>query len=177
MSNVLPIEAREKIMRSTLARLVMTGTLVCSLSAIVAILALTPAFLMFAIPLMQTDGVLSAAGAEQAALHKENRATVTRVRALLAALSSFAEKKPPPHALIEKMYARKPAGVDIDTIKFLAGPPGQIIITGSSGAREPVNDFRTALKEEEVFAEVSVPVAALVGALDGQFTMTLKGAF
>ncbi len=62
-------------------------------------------------------------------------------------------------------------------MKYQSGEQGQIVIAGTASAREPVNDFRSALMATGLFDGVSVPVAALVGALEGNFSMTLTGKF
>lgn len=175
MSNVLPLAARSKILHDTQARVITVGALVASACAIVAILALTPAFLTSAIPLL--SDTVPATSDETTALYEENKKEASRVRAALSVLAPFTEERPHVQKIIARVYELQPRGVDIERMQYQSGKPGQITLTGVSDAREPVNDFRAALVAEGVFSSVSVPVAALVGALDGRFTMTLSGDF
>ncbi len=175
MSNVLPLLARNTILRDTQARVVTVGAHVASASAVVAILALVPAFLTSAIPLL-SDAV-PVTSDETSALYEENRKEASRIRAALSVLAPFTEERPQVQKIIARVYELRPGGVDIERMQYQSGKPGQITLTGVSDAREPVNDFRAALVAEGFFSSVSVPVAALVGALDGRFTMTLSGDF
>ncbi len=175
MSNVLPTTAKKKILHDTQMRVVAVGSIAAAAAALVAILALTPVFLTSSIPLL--TGEVPASSDETMVLFEENRKESSRIRAVLAVLVSFTEEKPSVQKIIERVYALRPKGVVIERMQYQSGKPGHITIIGLSDAREPVNDFRAALVEEGVFASVSVPVAALVGALDGRFTMTLSGDF
>jgi hypothetical protein len=112
-----------------------------------------------------------------AALYDESKKEAAKTRALLAVVAPFAEERVSPQALIARVYELRPDGVSVETIKYQSGETGQIVITGNASAREPVNDYRTAITETGLFEGVSVPVAALVGALEGNFTMTLTGKF
>jgi hypothetical protein len=67
--------------------------------------------------------------------------------------------------------------VSLESISYNAGEEGELSIVGSAQGRELVNDYRAALVREGFFTNVSVPVAALVGASEGNFRMTLTGAF
>lgn len=176
MSTVLPTENRKEIMAATRARIILVGTLAASLSACVAILSLVPALLTVEVPLM-TEDISSGAEKDQKALYEENRKVAAKVRTMLSVLAPFSEEKPSIQRLIARVYELTPEGVYIERIQYQSGKEGNITLTGTSEAREPVNDFRTALVSEGVFESVSVPVAALVGALDGRFTMTLSGKF
>lgn len=177
MSNVLGAEWRGRIKHTALARFVAMGSIVCALAALIAILALVPAFISATIPLWANSGDTSVGESEQAVAQTANRTDAARIRSMLAVLAPFATDSPSVGELISRAYTLRPAGLLIETIKYQAGTPGQISITGISEAREPVNDFRTTLAKEEAFKGVSVPVAALVGALDGRFTITLTGTF
>ncbi len=177
MSNILPPAERIRIARAARDRVVLSASVMLSLAAIVALLALIPSLVTVAIPLMTSGNVPSAAETERAALHEENRTQASRTRLTLAVLAPFAEERAPVYARILQLYAVRPDGVEIETIRYQSGTPGQITVMGASDAREPVNDFRTALVSGGTYASVSVPVAALVGALEGRFTMTLSGTF
>lgn len=162
-------------MSDTRARVITVGSMIASATALIAILALTPAFLTSAIPLL-SDSVPTTSD-ETTVLYEANRKEAARIRASLAVLLPFIEDRPSVQKVIARVYELRPGGVDIERVQYKSGASGQIIVTGLSEAREPVNDFRASLVSEGVFSSVSVPVAALVGALDGRFTMTLSGDF
>jgi Tfp pilus assembly protein PilN len=179
MSNVLPPEAKMRVVRDTQARMIVVGSTVASLAALLAILALTPAFLTSAIPLL-SDAVPGESD-ETTELYEVNRKESSRIRATLAVLNPFTEERKSVQKIIARVYELRPEGVDIERIQYQSGKSGQITLTGLSEAREPVNDFRASLVAEGVFSNVSVPVAALVGALDGlslaNFDMTRMTIF
>ncbi len=177
MSNILSSVERARVARIARDRLILCSSLMMSLVAFVALLAITPSLLTVAIPLMTSQGAVSSAEAESAALQEEGRSQASRTRSMVAVLAPFAEERASVNARITQLYALRPSGVSIETITYQSGVQGQISITGVSDAREPVNDFRTILMAEGGYESVSVPIAALVGALEGRFTMTLSGTF
>lgn len=177
MSNVIPSAARHALVRDAKARLVFVGALLVGLAAVVSIAALIPALLLTVVPLIGEHGEMSDSEKEQAALYEESRTQAAQTRAHLAVLLPFTEERVSPQSLISRVYSLRPSGVSISAIKYYAGTSGQIVITGTSEAREPLNDFRTTLTDTGLFESVSVPVAALVGALEGNFSMTLSGKF
>ncbi len=177
MSNILPPSERARVARNARDRIILSASVMFSLAALVALLALVPSLVSVAIPLMTSRNMPSSAETERASLHEENRTEASRTRAMLVVLAPFATERPPVYSRISKLYAVRPSGVSIETIRYQSGSPGQITVMGVSDAREPVNDFRTALVGEGEYESVSVPVAALVGALEGRFTMTLSGSF
>ena len=176
MSNVLPQEARAQILRITRLRVLLLGALVLSITAVIAILAVLPAFLSIALPLLNTPDT-NPAQEEQAKLQEVDRESASRTRTLLASLAPFAGERASVSVVIARVYELRPPDVTIEKIAYEMGTKGSITITGSSDSRESVNDFRTALVDEGAFEGVSVPVAALVGALSGNFTITLTGKF
>lgn len=175
MSNLLPQEARSRVLRITRTRFIFLGALVFSLTAIIAILAIMPAFLSITLPLLNTPEIT--VGEEQTKSRETDRENASRTRTLLASLAPFAVERFPVSVVIARVYELRPPDVTIEKITYDVGTKGSITITGVSDSRESVNDFRAALVDEGTFEGVSVPVAALVGALSGNFTITLTGKF
>ena len=176
MSNVLPASARAKVMRIVRARFLMTGSLVFSAGAIVATLSLMPAYLSVVIPRMSLSGASPITGQERVQ-EESDRDIASRMRSLIAVLAPFSEVHPPVHDVIARVYAIRPSGIAIERIMYKAGSQGEITVVGTALSRDHVNAYREALEGETIFASVSVPVAALVGASAGNFTVTLKGTF
>jgi Tfp pilus assembly protein PilN len=141
---------------------------------LVAIFALLPAFISSAMPLLGETRVEETSSQAQ---KDENRKQISSTRTALATLVPYMADTSSSQVVISKVYALRPSGVEIETIRYTAGSPATLVVTGVSDAREPVNDYRTKLVSDGSFENVSVPVAALVGALDGRFTMTLTGSF
>lgn len=164
-----------QIVRETQLRCVAVVAMAAAGTACVSILALLPAFLSATIPLLSEN--VPTPSEETKMLFEENRKEAAQTRATLAVLAPYAVERPSVQKVIQRIYELLPSGVYIERLQYQMGERGQITITGLSDAREPVNDFRAVLVAEGFFSSVSVPVAALVGALDGRFTMTLSGDF
>jgi len=174
MSNITSSTYRVVLKRLARARIVFVVSCCLIVSGVVTCIALTPALLSVAVPFMSIVKNESTAEKDHAAIYEENKKQATRVRVLMSALEPFVHiQENLPHEIIERIYALRPEGVLIERLEYQSTPIRQIHIMGTSRAREPVNDFRTILQREKLFESVSVPVAALVGALDGRFTMTL----
>jgi hypothetical protein len=147
----------------------------CAAVAVVAILALLPAYFSLVIPRMSLSSVQ--VSEEQRAQEEEDRVVSSRMRALLTALAPYAESRPSVSDVISKAISLRPSGITLQRITYQAGALGEITFIGEALSREQVNEYRETLAEDPVFESVSVPVAALVGASAGNFTMTLKGNF
>jgi Tfp pilus assembly protein PilN len=177
MSNVLPQHARAQMMRDIRARFLLSGSLVLSAVALVALLALTPAYFSIAIPRMSLANVSQNVSEEQRVQEDADREIASRTRSLLSALMPFTEERASIYPVIERALGLQPEGISIESIVYKSGTTGEITIVGTAQSREPVNTYREALTAEKTFESVSVPVSALVGASEGNFTMTLKGKF
>jgi hypothetical protein len=166
-----------RVLKVVRARFLLTGALVFSVAAVIAILALTPAFLTTTLPRETLSSVLSSSQ-DRVKQEEEDRTVTTRTRALLATLAPFTQKKTPVHTVVARVLELSPDEVSIESISYRAGESeGELSIVGTAEGREFVNDYRSALVGEGFFTNVSVPVAALVGASEGNFRMTLTGAF
>ncbi len=177
MSNIVPTVVRERLESAAKARVVFVSALMLGLAAVVASVALMPALFLAITPLIDESKSLSELEKEQTAQYETSRKEAASTRANIAMLAPLIEGRVSPQALIGRVYALRPSGVSISAIKYHAGTSGQIVITGTSNAREPLNDYRSTLMNTGLFEGVSVPVAALVGALEGNFSMTLTGKF
>ena len=167
MANVLPPQARTRLLRTMRARAIIVIGLALSMMAIVAILALLPAFITTAIA---RTGIASESGATTSA----EQAEAARALALIKTLEPFATTTSPSTTLLEAL-ALRPEGVVVTGIRYSAGKPASFILSGTSARREGVNSYKEILLSEGRFGEVSVPVAALVGTQEGRFSMTLSG--
>lgn len=184
MTNVLPSNTQTAIMRKTSARFLLTGGIILTCSGIIACLSLVPAFLAAQVPENSASG---GANGELVAQEQEDRKTVTRLRTFLIELSPFLAEKISVHDAMQTALALAPEDISITGVGYKIEvqeqeegkdpiKTGQITITGVA-SRDDVNAFREALIQEPTFKSVAIPVAALVGAREGNFTMTLSGDF
>ncbi len=166
MSNVLP-NARTTYLRRVRARFVIVLGLTLSAAAAVAILALLPAYIM---TFIARAGLVSSAGSEAPA----EQAEAARTLALIQTLTPFATTTTPSTTMLRALELR-PEGVHINSVRYSAGAPASLVLSGTSLRREGVNEYRDALLVDGAYGKVSVPVAALVGTQEGRFSITLTG--
>lgn len=166
MANVLP-HARTILVRRMRARFVIVLGFTLSAAALVAILALLPAFIVTSIA---RAGLAAPASVEA----PEEQAEAARALALIQTLTPFATTTTPSTTLLEALEVR-PSGVRVTSVRYSAGAPASLILSGTSARREGVNEYRDALLVDNRFGTVSVPVAALVGTQEGRFSITLTG--
>jgi Tfp pilus assembly protein PilN len=172
MSNVLPQETRARIEFLVKTRYIVVGAWVVLGAALIANLTILPAFVSIYFPkvaLEETSRELR----EVEAQAEGDRTTVAKTRALVTELSAV-RAEPVATPLIETVLAEKPAGVVIENIAYR---PGSLVLAGSSADRRDLEAYRERLSALGTFSSVSIPVAALVGALSGSFTVTLSGSF
>jgi hypothetical protein len=150
------------------------GGVIMSIGAIIAIVALLPAFLSVYLPRVALSNTPPSSDAAQT---EAARAAVASTHALINELSPLISEKPAFSQIIGVIFDRLPEGVSITNINYVGGAPGTITVSGTTGLRENVNFYRQSLAEDKRFDSVTVPVAALVGILSGNFTVTLTGTF
>jgi hypothetical protein len=166
MSNVLTPETKKKLSRSIRARYLTTLALVLVAGAFVAALALVPTFAALA-----TARAALVVPAEEAEGARDDQAQAQRAQNLVKALSPLISSTTPSELLGDALSAR-PDGISVTSITYQARSKN-IVLSGTSDGRQPVNAYRDALEAGGKFAGVSVPVSALAGTLDGRFTITL----
>ncbi len=175
MSNVLPQETRARIETFVRYKFVVILALILIGSAFIALLSILPAYVSIYVPklaLEETSRELREAEAQA----NDDRTTVARTKALTAELGAV-RSEPVIAPLIETVLAEKPRTITISNIVFRPGSPGSLVLTGTSEDRRDLEAYRERLTALGRFDTVSVPVAALVGALSGSFTITISGTF
>lgn len=177
MSNVLPSEKLAHNRAEVRAKLVLTTGLVLSAAAIAGILSLMPAFFLAYFPRVPSVDGAAVAGTENEAQRRADQETAMRIRTLLSEVTAITTGKPSPADIIAEAYAQKPLGITFAGATYTKGEPSTITILGFGKTRDDVSAYRDLLAEDPRFQKVSVPVAALVGALDGNFTITISGQF
>lgn len=179
MSNLLPKERIDRVLVEYRSRLVLTGALVFLCVAIVAGIALLPAFVALKVEeasqAKQRDS--NASQFDSNPISKAERADILRSQALLARVASVVSATSSPTEILSAALALRPAVVTVDHISFSPGKGGVIKINGEAKGREEINQYRDALAKEGRFNGVSIPVGALVGSEGGDFTITLSGDF
>ena len=169
MANVLPLESQKKVARVQRARLILALSLAIFVLTIILALALVPSYL--ALSLATTAARESSANrvvAEDARTMAHAQALVSRLHTALSATSS-------PRSVVAAALAARPDGVRIERITYTAPQADKragLQIVGNA-SRERIAAYRDALVANPQFANVAVPVAALIGNSSGDFSITL----
>jgi len=169
MSNVLPFEETKRLKRRLRTRFILLGALIILASALVAMLALAPAF----VSVQFGKAAFQKAESEISAQMRDDQAKQARALVLIGALAPVVQAtSSSPTEMISFAIGLKPQGMSITNISY---KKAEIVLSGVASNRLAVNDFREALTKSGRFKSVVVPVAALVGAQEGRFTVTLSG--
>ena len=176
--NLLPGDTKQALANMIRSRFLLTGSIVLTLAALLSMLALVPALLFAHAP----QAALFAAESDETKVSEGNqmkidRESVQHTRALLTELSALGQLKRSLSDTIALVSTLRPSGVVLGTIVYSSGKVSTLTVSGSAPNRDVINAYRTSLSQSGRFDTVSVPVAALVGALEGRFTITLTGAF
>lgn len=174
MANVLPQRERIAVARRINVRFLFIGACFLAAGAVVALLALIPSLISVRIARASAESSVPAASPEDV---NDDQAAANNAQKLIAVLKPLVQATTSPSEVVGKALAQRPAGIAITTITYTGGTPGKLVLSGTSATRDAVNAFRAALEHSGVFDSVSVPVAALVGAQEGEFTVTLSGSF
>ena len=170
MSNLLPPKVKRELWGMYRARSIILVALFLCVLAAVSFLALVPSYLVLQIgwrtPAQQSVDPSQAA----------DRAVMAHTQAVVAALSPLLASTTA-SALITDAIGARPAGITIDHVTAAAGSPGTIILTGSAGSNSEVSAYQRALQADPHFSGVSVPVADLIGSVNGEFSITLNASF
>lgn len=166
MANVLP-HARTILLRRMYARLIIVVGLTLAGMALIAILALLPAYIATSVARAGVSSVESASASEE-------QVEAARALALIQTLRQFATTTDASSVLLDAL-ARAPEGVAITAIRYNGGDSASFVLSGTSARREGVNRYRDILLADQRFGSVTVPVAALVGTQEGRFSITLSG--
>ena len=158
--------------------LILVGALALAALAVVAIMALLPAYAAIKVEERSREKQSSLPERPDPNPQAEaERKDLMRAQALLARAAPVISATSSPTEIIKAALALRPQGVTAGKINFVAGDSGSVTITGNSAGREGINLYREALSKEKYFRSVSVPVGALVGSEGGGFTITLTGSF
>lgn len=170
MANLLPPVSARTALRDTSVRFAAVAAAVIAGLGVFSIIALVPTYVLVAgdAPATSTSATTKA----------QDEAVLARAQSLVELLSPHAAAKGALPAVLTALSLR-PAGVRITSISYAAGVNGTDTATlaGTADRREDIETYRNALQSSGVFANVSVPVAALVGTTRGEFTVTLTGHF
>lgn len=171
MTNLLPLKRQKAVWAMYRARFLIAASIVLLVFAAIAALALIPSYLaleLAAPPAPQTTSQPKGSPGDTAAIARAQAIVRAAVPLVIAATSSS--------RVIDEALSLKPAGVSITHVTLASGAPGQLALAGTA-TRDALNAYRNALSADPFFTGVSVPVNALVGSDNGQFSITLSGNF
>jgi len=175
MANLLPPAAKENLRRDRATRLASFGAVALLAAGGLALLALTPSYIVLKMQESQGTNAIATQTPEIVAAKSD----LARAQSVVTQIAPLATSTVFLDALNEVLENR-PRGMSLDTISYAKaanGGKGQIVVAGTSAGREAINTYRIALEKDARFDAVSVPVSALAGAQDGHFTITLTGSF
>lgn len=170
MANVIPREGLTKILKRNSARFILVASGMIAAAALIAILAIMPAYISVRIARAAVEASIRESGGAASA----DQEAAVHTQGLIASLTPIANATTSPVAALSVALAERPAGLSITSITY-ASDKSTILLTGIAARREAVSALRDALEATERFSSVTVPVAALVGAQEGRFTITLTG--
>lgn len=172
MANLLPEATQKKVWATTRAHFVAVSAYVLLASAAFSALALLPSYLVLTIAVPAAEIQQTTATTSNKVLMAEIAATQAIVKGIAPVLSATSS----PDGRVAAVVAAKPKTVKLTHIAYTVGKPSVLMITGSAVDRDAINTYRAALLAANV-GNVTVPVSALVGTEDGQFTITVSGDF
>ncbi len=176
MSNLIPHSERNKIARKVTARIVIVVCLALIVTGVLALLALTPAYVSVVIPRSELEKV-AAGQRDRVASTTEDIATIARFKLLSQELKRMGEERAALTQALGAIEGTRPSGLALGNVFYRSGTPGTLVISGSVTKRDLVGTYRKALEQTNLFSNIAVPVASLVGTSEGDFTMTLTGTF
>lgn len=168
MANVLPLDAQKKIASEYRARFVIAAAVAIAALGLLLALALVPSYLAIS---LAAPPIREAVSSERAS----NPQVVARTQMLITQLTPALLATTSPRALIDAAIADRPGGVTLDHFVYTAprtGKSAEMLIAGAA-SREKIAAYRDALEADPLFTTVSVPVSALVGGGNGDFSITL----
>lgn len=178
MTNVLPKKSLENVWNNYRSRLILVGALVFLAVALLAHLALLPAYIALRIEKnAQNQSAVVPVQLNTNPQDKADKDAITRAKVLLTGIAPIVSASSSPTEAIGIALSLRPKGVTLESVNFVSGQNGSITLIGDSTGREGINQYREALSKNGHFKSVSVPVGALVGSEGGQFTLTLTGNF
>jgi hypothetical protein len=173
MVNVLPPRAKKELLRLNRAHFVLVGSIAALVGALLAFLALLPAY---TITLFQHNISEVASTAPLTTEDENERAELLRSRSLVRQFSPIASGTNSSFEAIMAALEMRPEDVLIQNIRYTRDG-GSMVIRGIALNRADIIAYRDLLSEDARFENVSVPASDLAGNEGGQFSMTLTGAF
>lgn len=166
MTNLLPLPEQKAVWGTYRARFALVLALVLFALALTALLALAPSYLALEIaaPPAPTQAATTTTPSEST--------SVSRAQILIELLGPLGSATSSPATAIEGALRDRPQGISVTHIVYTTAKPSSIELVGT-GSRDAVSAYQGALSKDTLFSAVSVPVSALVGSVDGHFTLTL----
>jgi len=177
MANVLPIRAQKDTWRFYRARFLFVGSVALLAAALVALLALAPAYVVLRIEEHALSGNTPLVMLPASAQDRTDRTDITRAQTLLVQLSPVASSTTTSLDALNAAMQARPSGVVLRSLSYTTGKESTIVITGEAPGGAAISAYRTALSADARFKTVSVPISDLAKTQRGTFTITLTGAF
>jgi Tfp pilus assembly protein PilN len=166
MSNLLPPFSQKNMRAQFRARFLLVTALALLCGALVFALALLPAeaaLISFTPPGTEQGSTNAASVATDTAALAHTKALLTQLSPLDATSSLDA---------VAAALSQAGLGITINDISYSVTSQS-LSLAGKAQSPDDVNTFRQALESDLRFTNVSVPVSALLGSENGNFTITM----
>lgn len=173
MTNLLPTDKQNDVRLFYSLRIRILTASVAIIVAMLSLIALLPIFLILRVnPSNKQVDVTAQNAKNDTAVISHSQELLATLSPLVSASSSVSETLNVALALRQKHEA-----ISIDRISYQSGVRDTIVLSGATTESRHLDEYRRVLLLDPHFIEVSVPVGALVGARNGNFSMTLLGSF
>ena len=173
MSNVLPPASLREVRRMNTERLLLVGSLLLIVCAVIAFLALVPSYLI-----VRAESDLPEVSEESISVaDKAERDDIFRAQLLIRDLRPIASSSVPILEVLNEVLRERPADVVVRRVSYERGNPGTILLSGSAPSREAIQAYQSALASNPSIKSANVPLHNLAGRDGGDFTLTLTGTF
>jgi hypothetical protein len=166
MSNVLPVKEQKHVWAGQRQRFITLGSVAFSILAIVALLTLSPSYVLL---MLNRPESLDSKLRDDAA----DRTEAAKTQTLIATLLPVARATSSPMDAISEALLGRPSDITINRMTYTDGKQKTIVLGGTAPSREGINALRKGLEAKGIYESVTVPVGDLIGATGNQFTITL----
>lgn len=180
MINLLPLEQKREIEKAHRFRLATVYVFFLALTLLIGVVSLLPAYFI-------TDIKEKAALEEVSILENSTESTereqinaeLLQAKELLSALTGE-ESRTPFYNVVEEIASYTGDSIELTNMSYVRAfgeAESTVSIGGRALTRDDLLAFTSALKEDELFNEVVLPVSSLAKDQDIEFNIEIKGIF
>lgn len=180
MFNLLPDSEKKSIMKEYSLRRFTVLAFFLFFLGVLASVSLFPSYILSSVKVREIEGQLSSV--RQSTIFKEAESLASTLNTVNQKIIAVEPREEYVHleTLIERIAEKRGLSIRINGFKYSRGEgknQGSIVVSGIARDRESLSAFLTALKEEEKFLEVNLPVSNFAQDRNAPFTVDIRGAF